>query len=458
MLKPERPTDEAERLSTLHSLNILDTPPEERFDRLTRLARHLLNAPIATLSLVDENREWFKSAQGIVACEGGRDVSFCGHAILSAEPLVIPDALNDPRFVDNPQVTEDQIRFYAGVPLIAPNGHAIGTLCVKDRKPRFLTPAEVRLLRDLGDIAENELMLVEVVELHRKLAEAKEQAERANRAKSEFLANMSHELRTPLNAIIGYSEMLREEAAEAATRNFVPDLEKISMAGNHLLALINDILDLSKIEAGQMDLYLETFSIVSLVRSVVSTVQPLVDKNNNELVVICQDSMGDMHADETKIRQSLVNLLSNAAKFTLHGTIVLKVVREETDWVQFSVRDSGIGIKPDQQEKLFKPFSQADPSTTRRFGGTGLGLAITRRFCRMMGGDVTLESEVNVGSTFMVRLPAHVESAEPEPSAPEAVHPVPYSNPVEKMRVTLHAGEETLSGEQSARNGGGPMI
>jgi len=243
------------------------------------------------------------------------------------------------------------------------------------------------------------------------LRTAKEVAEEASQAKSAFLANMSHELRTPLNAIIGYSEMLQEEAADLGQEDLIPDLQKIQGAGKHLLALINDILDLSKIEAGRMDLFLETFDVALMIQDAATTIQPLVEKNHNTLTIHCADDLGTMRADLTKVRQSLFNLLSNACKFTAQGTITLAVSRETLDgavWLAFRVIDTGIGMTPEQMGKLFQAFAQADASTTRQYGGTGLGLAITQRFCQMMGGDITVESTLGQGSTFTIRLPAVV--------------------------------------------------
>ncbi len=252
------------------------------------------------------------------------------------------------------------------------------------------------------------------------LRQAKEAAEAASRSKSAFLANMSHELRTPLNAIIGYSEMLEEDATDFGQEEFIPDLQKIQKAGRHLLELINDILDLSKIEAGKMDLFMETFSLSELLEDVAYTIGPLVEKKGNKLV-LSDEELGTMQADKTKVRQTLFNLLSNASKFTEEGTISINATREdmgdEGDWIQIQVIDTGIGISPDKLEYLFEPFTQADASTTRKYGGTGLGLAISRRFCNMMGGDIIVESEVDKGSTFTVYLPAEPQ----KPTVPEIV-------------------------------------
>jgi signal transduction histidine kinase/DNA-binding response OmpR family regulator len=253
---------------------------------------------------------------------------------------------------------------------------------------------------------------------------AKDSAESANRTKSTFLANMSHELRTPMNAIIGYSEMLIEEAEDLGQDGFVPDLQKIRNAGKHLLALINDILDLSKIEAGKMTIYLESFPLADMIHDVVGTVQPLLEKNANRLDVQLPADLGAMRADLTKVRQTLFNLLSNASKFTENGIITLSADRvpgtdpenpkskiqnlKSEDRIRIRVSDTGIGMTPEQLARLFQAFTQADASTTRKYGGTGLGLVISRKFCQIMGGDITVESRPNIGTTFTVDLPAEV--------------------------------------------------
>jgi signal transduction histidine kinase/DNA-binding response OmpR family regulator len=247
------------------------------------------------------------------------------------------------------------------------------------------------------------------------LAKAVKDAEEASKAKSSFLAKMSHELRTPLNAIIGYSEILREDAVDDGDTRTAEDLDKVLNAARHLLGLINDVLDISKIEAGKMELYLETFDIPKTVHEVIATAQPLVGKKGNVLALDCPPDIGAMHADATKLRQMLLNLLSNASKFTEKGTVTLKISRvPDEDSIDFAVIDTGIGMNPEQLSRLFQAFSQADASTASKYGGTGLGLAISKQFAQMMNGDITVTSAAGVGSTFTIRLPGRVETKKPK--------------------------------------------
>ena len=263
------------------------------------------------------------------------------------------------------------------------------------------------------------------VQAELELRQAKEAAESASRVKSSFLANMSHELRTPLNAIIGYSEILLEDATDRGDKASMGDLEKIQGAGKHLLGLINDILDLSKIEAGRMDVYLEHVFLKRLIDEVKTIVEPMMKKNGNRLAIDCPQDIGSLQTDLTKLKQSIINLLSNAAKFTKDGTVTLRLAHETRDgvpWIKFEVADSGIGMTDEQMGRLFQAFTQADSSTTRNFGGTGLGLTITRHFCAMLGGSIEVKSKPGQGSTFTILLPDRVTKAISD-DEPESVRP-----------------------------------
>jgi signal transduction histidine kinase len=241
------------------------------------------------------------------------------------------------------------------------------------------------------------------------LSIAKETAESASQTKSAFLANMSHELRTPLTAIIGYSELLREESTDLDRDTLISRLEKIEVSANHLLGVINDVLDMSKIEAGRTELYLETVNVRELIDNVLITAHPLVENSSNDLNLELAPALGSITTDQAKLRQVILNLLSNAVKFTSDGRITLSVRREtgtdQTDWLYFKICDDGIGMTSSQMENLFRPFMQADSSTARNYGGTGLGLAISQRFCQMLGGKITVNSQLGQGSCFTVHLP-----------------------------------------------------
>jgi len=520
MQKPEIPLDEEARLKSLRALGVLDTEAEERFDRITRLAKNHFDVPIALVSIVDADRQWFKSRQGLKATETGREISFCGHTILSDQTFVVRDASTHPDFSDNPLVVDDpSIRFYAGAPLHAPDGARVGTLCIIDRQPRSLTEHDLKSLRDLANCAEMELAISAVRErehfLHEiadampglvaywdknlicrfankqyfewfgrtpeqvlgssiqsllgdqlfklnetyirgalagqpqhfertltkadgsigfgwaqyipdkrgdavagffvlvsdvtplkltemELQKAKLEAESANKAKDRFLATVSHEIRTPITAVLGIADLLSSSDLNSEQKEWIQQLRKSSTA---LLGLINDILDYSKIAAGKVELDRTHFSLDDLVRDICALFAALASEKQNALdVKIAPNLCHAYYGDDKKYRQILMNLLSNANKFTHNGCIYVSVdgVRREDglSLITTQVKDTGIGIAPENQKRLFDPFVQEDASTSRKYGGTGLGLSISKNLVELMGGSINLESIPGRGSSF----------------------------------------------------------
>ncbi|NNE84197.1 MAG: GAF domain-containing protein [Alphaproteobacteria bacterium] len=419
------PSNESARLKVLRELNILDTQPDERFDRIVHLAAAHFKMPVVRISLVDDDRVWFKSRIGIDAQQAPRSIAICSHAIMEDTRLVVPDLAADPRFSDSPQVAgKPHFRFYAGATITIKGGFRVGSMCLMDYVPHpEFSDDDCLFLQHLADIIEDELALHEKIfaqeqtiearlkDIREKetaaelLIKARREAENANNAKSQFLANMSHELRTPLNAIIGYSEIMLEDAEAEKAEERISDLQKVRSSGRHLLGLINDILDISKIEAGKIELNNAPVDLMEVVSEVENTAAPLMQTNGNQFGINVSDDLSRIETDNQRLRQILLNLLGNAAKFTVNGDIDLTIKLNDDGWVLFAVRDTGIGMSAEQIERLFEPFSQGDKKITQRFGGSGLGLAISHRFIELMGGRITVENQPGVGSCFTVWLP-----------------------------------------------------
>lgn len=392
--------DEGERLAALREYDILDTPPEAAFDRITALAAELFGAPIAAVSLIDDDRQWFKSIIGLDSSETPREHAFCAHTILTDEVMVVADATHDKRFRDNPLVTDaPTIRFYAGAPLMLRTGHRLGALCVIDSKPRrSLTEVEKRRLSTLAQIVVNEMDMRLMTERFSLLSR---KAEAATEAKSEFLANMTHELRTPLTAVIGFNGLL------AASPN-LPERErmlasKAKAASEKLLTIVNDVLDLARLEAGPGALPLETVDAAGVLASSADLFVERAAEKGLKLEIDIPADLPSVVGEPTRLRQVLVNLLGNAIKFTESGGVTLRAYADDAE-VRVEVSDTGIGIATDKLERIFERFEQGDPGIAKRFGGTGLGLAISRRLAEQMGGTVDVRSEPGEGSTFTVRM------------------------------------------------------
>jgi signal transduction histidine kinase len=330
--------------------------------------------------------------------------SVSGRVLFERKIVHVPDVLADPEYTyAHPLGDRRRFRTVLGVPVLR-EGTPIGVITLARNSVRAFTDRQIELVVTFADQAgiaiENVRLFDEIQDKSRQLAEASER-------KSQFLASMSHELRTPLNAIIGLTEMMVTNAARFGTEKALEPLRRVNAAGTHLLSLINEVLDLSKIEAGKLELNAEPVDLTHLIDEVIGTAGQLAEKNQNRLIVEAQENVGTLKADPMRLKQILLNLLSNACKFTKEGEVALRVrkVADGRDWVELAVADTGIGLTAEQQAKLFQDFTQADSLTARRYGGTGLGLALSRKLARMMGGDVTVTSEPGKGSVFTVRLP-----------------------------------------------------
>lgn len=395
------PPNEAQRLETLRACGVLDTAPEPAFDELASLAARLCDAPMAFISLVDAERQWFKSAVGFSACQTSREHAFCAHTILAQGPLIVEDATRDPRFIDNPYVVgEPGIRFYAGVPLHSEDGCALVTLCVIDLKPRRLSEQQLADLKALARQAESQLRLRRAA---CELKAAHDAMAAASRAKSMFIATMSHEIRTPLTAITGFLDLLLDEQSAETRGEYAATVRR---AADLLSNIVNDALDLAKIESGRLDVSREVCRPFRKLIDMEHLFGPRARAKCIEFKVLAETPVPEtFQSDPLRIRQVLVNLLSNAMKFTPQGEVVLAASWQH-DVLAFEVRDSGIGMTAEQLATLFTPFSQCEQDTWRRFGGTGLGLTISKNLAGLLGGSLTVRSTPGQGTTFRFELPA----------------------------------------------------
>lgn len=432
------PLDEEIRLDALHALEILDTEPEPAFDRITRVVRNIFDAPMATISFVDRDRQWFKSRAGVADAETPRSVSFCTHTILQKEVMVVEDAHGDPRFSASPLVCGNpNVRFYAGAPLRTRDGQNLGALCVMDTVARpNLTKVQRAILADLAEI------VVEECDSRRKeqeLRAAKENADRANEEKGNFLSRASHELRTPMNAVLGFTQLLELDELSDDQRS---NVDRILRAGKHLLKLVNEILEISRIEAGRLGIELEPVKIGEAIREAAEFLEPLLRESRIDLRVETPGCVHMVLADQQKLIQVFLNLLSNGIKYNRpNGHIAVVQERIGGDQLRIKFTDTGNGISKEDQKKLFQPFERLGAERTKT-PGTGLGLSLTKKMVELMDGSIGVESTPGSGSTFWVQfvlfqaVPEGLAAEQPQPvDAPETGPTVLY---IEDAVVSIH--------------------
>ncbi len=390
------PSNEAARLEALQRYNILDTPPEIAFDDLTALASYICGTPIALVSLIDSNRQWFKSKVGLEATETPRELAFCAHAILSpSEPFIVPNALEDERFATNPLVVSNpDIRFYAGIPLVTPDNYPLGTLCVIDQIPRDLKPEQIEALRALGR------QVITQMELRIKLDKEKE----LNELKSRFVSMTSHEFRTPLTTIMGSADLLEYYSNKWSEEKKQSHLQRIQNAVQHMIALLDDVLLIGKADAGKLKFNPSPLDLEQFCLDLIEELQPNAS-NHHRLTFVNHTQDIKANLDEKLLRHILSNLLSNAIKYSPDGGTVSFELFCQNGWLMFQVQDCGIGIPEKDLPHLFESFYRAN--NVGEIPGTGLGLAIVKKFVDFQDGKIAVESEVGVGTTFTVKIPFH---------------------------------------------------
>ncbi|MBE7636587.1 response regulator [Sneathiella sp. P13V-1] len=391
---------EEARLQSLQNYEILDTAAEQAFDRLTQLASTFYASPIALVSLVDRDRQWFKSRVGLDAEETPRSLAFCHHAIQGDQAFIVNDASKDDRFKDNPLVTgAPDIRFYAGAPLKTPDGHKIGTLCIIDQEPRTdFRQEDSEQLRLLADIVVSEM---ELRIKNQNLNLAMKEVEKASKSRSDFLSSISHEIRTPLTGVIGLADALADYDIAPEGAEIV---EGIQSSSQILMGLLNDVLDYAKLEAGKFQIHRKNVDFPKFIANIQRIWQKIAEEKGLTLKMNLEANLPKVMAmDELRVNQILNNILSNAVKFTKEGEVHVTVSPSRIDGkkaVKIVVTDTGIGMSEQQLANLFSPFEQADASIAQEHGGTGLGMAITQNLVSLLGGQITCESQTGKGTTF----------------------------------------------------------
>ena len=412
MIVAPKPEDEERRLQALRDYDVLDTGAEAVFNDIVHMVSAICNVPIALVSLVDAERQWFKARVGLDAQEPSRDLAFCAHAILCKGPLVVENTLDDERFSDNPLVTgEPGIRFYAGVPLRTPEGYGMGTLCAIDTKPRSLEPSQLQLLQLLAthviNLMELRIRYRDSVLLANELSESRKQVLEMAQHNRRFLANLNHELRTPLNAIVGFSGRLSRRLEQEQVPDYVREgVHAIEKASGHLSHLIGDVLDLSKLDAGKMQRVDTLFNVRDLINEVVLLNDERAKKHDISLTLELSPSLPEcLRGDAGKIGQVLMNIVSNAVKYTPSNKSIKVAAHYAEPMLTIKVEDEGVGIASDDLEKIFSEFEQISNPLSDRDGGTGLGLAIVSRIMELLDGKVNVESTLGQGSCFTLSFP-----------------------------------------------------
>lgn len=437
------PQNELDRLAALKRYNILDTLPEHVFDDATKLVSYICNVPIAHISFIDENRQWFKSEIGIGVSEVPREISFCRYTIIESEMVEINDTHLSERFKNDPNVIDGfKIRFYAGIPLTTPDGYNIGTICALDHISKELNDSQRNAL---SIIAKHIINQLELSSKNIELNDQRKIAERAVLAKDSFLANMSHEIRTPLNAIIGFTDLLSQTILDKVQRDYI---NNVQIAEENLLLVINDILDLSKIESGNLIIDAHPFNLKNTLKHVYDLLKVKVPANVEFNLFLDAEMPEMVIGDQGRLNQILVNLTGNALKFTEEGEVTISVKKvaeaDENYSLRFSVKDTGIGIQEEKLKTIFERFTQAEESTTRKFGGTGLGLNIVKQLIELQNAQIQVKSKEGRGSEFFFTLTYkkadHVETV---------VEPVLEYNP-EKLKILLC--EDNLLNQKLAKS------